>query len=133
MLVSAKAFIAAFFSVELLARQVWGLRKKQAFPYDPNYKGLMEVLVDDRDVMCGFRVHWPNNSQSTYRRTEDGIEMTNCSLDLQNATISLFVDLYARNPSEFSPLVERNANPTYTRLEGCDDPPTWPNLAENDV
>jgi hypothetical protein len=53
-LLAAKAFIAAFFQIELLARQVWGLRKSQAIPYDPHYKGLMEILVDDHDVMCGF-------------------------------------------------------------------------------
>ncbi len=131
MLVSAKAFIAAFFSVELLARQVWGCRKSQAIPYDPHYKGLMEVLVDDRDIMSGFRVHWPNNSQSTYRRTENGVEMTNCSLDLPNATISLFVDRYARNPGEFSPLVEHDAMPVYTMLEGRDKRPTWPTSTVN--
>lgn len=129
----AKAFIAAFFSVEQLARQVWGAKKQQAMPYDPVYKGLMEVLVDDRDLMCGFRVHWPNNSQSTYRRTEDGIDMTNCSLDLKNATLKLFVDLYAQNPGQFSPLVERDANPVYTKLDGCDEPPTWPASVANDT
>lgn len=128
-LMSAKAFITAFFSVEQLARQVWGTKKQQAIPYDPHYKGLVEVLVDDRDLMCGFQVHWPNNSQSTYRRTESGVEMINCYLDLKNATISLFVDLYAQNPGQFSPLVERNASPVYTNLEGCDEPPTWPAVA----
>ena len=77
---AARAFIAAFFKVELLARQVWGLSKQKAVPYDPHYKGLMEVLVDAQDVMCGFRVHWPNGSESTYRRTQDGVEMINCYL-----------------------------------------------------
>ena len=125
-LTAAKAFIAAFFQVELFARQVWGLEKQKAVPYDPHYKGLMEILVDDRDVMCGFRVHWPNGSQSTYRRTEDGIEMINCFLDLNSATISLFVNRYAQEPSEFSPLVERDAEPVYTKLDGCDMIPTWP-------
>jgi len=132
-LMSAKAFIAAFFSVEQLARQFFGTKKQQAIPYDPDYKGLMEVLVDNRDLMCGFRVHWPNNSQSTYRRTEEGIDMDNCSLDLKNATISLFVGLYARNPGQFSPLVERDANPVYTKLEGCDEPPTWSSAMANDT
>jgi len=130
-LMSAKAFIAAFFSVEQLARHAWGAKKQQAFAYDGRYKGLMEVLVDDRGLLCGFRVHWPNNSESTYRRTEDGIDMTNCSLDLKNATIELFVDLFARNPGQFSPLVERDANPVYTKLEGCDEPPAWPAAAVN--
>ena len=122
----AKAFVSAFFQVELLARQVWGAEKQKAIPYDPHYKGLMEVLVDDRDVMCGFRVHWPNNSQSTYRRTKDGVEMTNCMLDLKNATLDLFVDRYAQKPSSFSPLVENDASPIYTKLEGCDEVPSWP-------
>jgi hypothetical protein len=59
--------------------------------------------------------------------------MTNCSLDLKNATISLFVDLYARNPGQFSPLVECDADPIYTTLEGCDEPPTWPAVAVDDT
>lgn len=76
-LLAAKAFIAAFFRVELLARQVWGLRKGKAIPYDAHYKGLIEVLVDERDAMCGFKVHWPNSSESMYRRTDQGIDMVN--------------------------------------------------------
>ena len=125
-LTAAKAFVAAFFQVELLARQVWGLRKQRAVPYDPHYKGLMEILVDARDVMCGFRVHWPNGSESTYRRTENGVDMTNCYLDPKGTTIVLFVDRYARDPDEFSPLVERNVEPVYSKLDGCDVIPTWP-------
>ena len=91
---SAKAFIAAFFQMELTARQIWGLRKHQAVPYDPDYKGLMEVLVDVQDAMCGFRVHWPNGSDSTYRRTENGTEMINCHLDANGKTIALIVGRY---------------------------------------
>jgi hypothetical protein len=125
-LTCAKAFIAAFFSVEQLTRQVWGAKKQQAIPYDPVYKGLMEVLVDDRDLLCGFRVHWPNGSQSTYLRMQNGIDMDNCSLDIENATINLFVDRYAQNPGTFSPLVERNAIPVYTKLAGCDETLSWP-------
>lgn len=127
----AKAFMSAFFQMELLARQVWGLKKQRAIPYDPHYKGLMEVLVDDQDIMCGFRVHWPNNSESTYRRTKDGVEMTNCSLDLEDATLSLFVNLYAQKPGAFSPLVEHDAYPVYTKLDGCDEVPSWPAVVES--
>jgi hypothetical protein len=125
-LASAKAFIAAFFQVESIARQVWGAHKQKAIPYDPHYKGLMEVLVDDKDLLCGFRVHWPNGSQSTYRRTPDGVDMTNCTLDMNNKTIGLFVDLYAQKPGTFSPLVEHDASPIYTKLEGRDEEPSWP-------
>ena len=127
---SAKAFISAFFQVELLTRQVWGAEKHKAIPYDPQYKGLMEILVDERDVMCGFRVHWPNGSESTYRRTEDGIDMSNCYFDSDGASIALLVGQYATNSGEFSPLVERDTEPVYSRLEGCDIIPAWPPDAE---
>lgn len=126
LITKAKAFIAAFFQIEMIARQVWGLRKSTAIPYDGHYKGLMEVLVDDQDLLCGFAVHWPNNSQSAYRRTEQGVDMVNCMIDLKNATINLYVDLYARNPGSFSPLVERDAEPIYTPLDKSDTRPTWP-------
>jgi hypothetical protein len=125
-LTNAKAFIAAFFQMDLLARHAWGTRKQRAIPYDLAYKGLMEVLVDDKDLLCGFRVHWPNNSESTYRRKPDGIEMTNCMVHLKGKTIELMVGLYARQPGSFSPLVEHDAKPIYTKLEGCTEPPTWP-------
>lgn len=126
---SAKAFIAAFFRVDLLARQAWGEEKHKAVPYDPHYKGLMEIVVDERDLMCGFRVHWPNGSESTYRRTENGIDMTNCYFELDGATIALLVGQIATNPGEFSPLVERDAEPTYSKLDHCDTIPSWPSTA----
>lgn len=127
----AKAFIAAFFYLDHVARLHWGKHKQRAIPYDSHYKGLMEVLVDNEDMMCGFKVHWPNNSESFYRRTEDGVDMCNCMLDLKHATVQLFVDLYARNPGTFSPLVERDDKPVYTKLEGCSEFPTWPDADPN--
>ena len=121
----SKLFISAFFSLEAAARECWGGKKHRAIPYDPVYKGLMEVLVDDNDVMCGFKVHWPNNSESVYRRTRDGIDMINCMLDMKNATIQFMVDLYAREPGQFSPLVEKDGVPNYTKLEGTGVIPKW--------
>jgi hypothetical protein len=97
-------------------------------PYDPVYKGIMEVLVDDEGLMNGFKVHWPNESESVYRRTKSGIEMTNCFLDLKNANIEMFVGTYAREPGIFSPLVEADAVPIYTRLDGSSADLTWPSL-----
>jgi hypothetical protein len=126
MLTNAKAFIAAYFQADLDARQVWGSYGGEALPYDPHYKGLMEVLTDENGVMCGFAVHWPNNSQSTYRRTERGVDMVNCSVDLKDATISLFVDRYARRPGKFSPLVEFDGVPLYTPLDNSTVRPSWP-------
>jgi hypothetical protein len=122
----AKAFIGAVFYLDHVARKCWGQQKQRAIPYDARYKGLMEVLVDDKGLMCGFKVHWPNNSESFYRRTEEGVDMCNCMLDLKNATLDLFVNLYARTPGTFSPLVEHDRQPAYTKLEGVNEPPVWP-------
>lgn len=126
LITKAKAFIAAYLQIETDARCVWGSRKGQAIPYDSHYKGLMEVLVDGNDLMCGFAVHWPNNSQSMYKRTEHGVEMINCMVDPNHANIELWVDLYARKPGTFSPLVEEGTEPIYTPLDKSDIRPTWP-------
>jgi len=125
-LLSAKAFIAAFFSIEHDARSVWGGQAGRAIPYDAHYKGMMEVLADSNGLLCGFKVHWPNATDSIYRRTEDGIDMVNCMLAVQRNTLELMVGLYARDPGRFSPLVEKNGQPVYTSREGNDDPLHWP-------
>jgi len=87
----------------------------------------MEVLVNENDVMCGFKIHWPNNSESVYRRTRESIDMVNCMLDMKNSTLQFLVDLYAREPGKFSPLVEKDGIPSYTKLEGTGLIPKWEN------
>ena len=121
----AKTFISSFFQLEQEARRFWGGQKQGVVPYDPHYKGLMEILVDDQELMCGFSVHWPNESASTYRRTEIGVDMVNCFFDVENC-ISLMVGEYVRTPSDFSPLVEAGQQPVYTALDGSTEHPTWP-------
>jgi hypothetical protein len=120
----AKAFIGAFFTLEREARRGWGTNAGRGLAYDLAYKGVMEILTDDAGLMNGFKVHWPNESESTYRRTEAGIDMTNCMLDLEANTIGLMVGLYARNRDPFSPLVERGEPPIYTPLENG-EPTVW--------
>ena len=121
----SKLFISTIFGLDRTVREIWGKKKQLAVPYDPTYKGLMEILADDENLMCGFKVHWPNNSESVYRRTQDGIEMTNCMLDLKNSKVEFIVGLYARNPDAFSPLVEVNNKPVYTVIDGTEVTPTW--------
>lgn len=120
------AFYSTFFGIEHAARHSFGGISKKALPYDPHYKGLLEVLADKDGTMCGFCVHWPNGSDSTYRRTEDGIEMVNCMLALQQNRIEFMVGLYAQKPGSFSPLVEDGAQPIYTKREGNDASLEWP-------
>ena len=85
-------------------------------------KGVMEILVDAENLMNGFKVHWPNGSESVYRRTENGIVMDNCMLALDHNTLDLFVGLYAQRSSAFSPLVEEGTAPNYTPLENGETP-----------
>lgn len=125
-LTKAKVFISIFFGLEREARRRWGEYLGRGMPYDTHYKGILEVLVDDESLLNGFKVHWPNNTESVYRRTPDGVEMTNCLLDLEHANIELFVGSRARRPGEFSPLVEFDSQPEYTPLEGGNGRPTWP-------
>jgi hypothetical protein len=51
--------------------------------------------------------------------------MTNCMFD-KNGEVTLFVGSYAHRPGTFSPLVEADGTPVYTRLEGSDDELRWP-------
>ncbi len=120
----AKAFIGAFFTLEQEARRSWGANAGKGYAYDPVYKGVMEVLADDKGLMNGFKVHWPNGAESTYQRTEAGIDMSNCMLDLEANSIGLWVGLYARERDAFSPLVERGEAAAYTPLING-EPTVW--------
>ena len=124
----AKVFIAIFFELEREARRIWGQHAGKGIAYDSTYKGIMEVLVDGAGLMNGFKVHWPNCSDSMYRRTTGCIEVVNCSFATEQKTLNLFVGPYARNRSTFSPLVEDGATPLYSPLENGVAPiwnPSW--------
>ncbi len=116
----AKVFIGSFFQLEREARRLCGKYASRSMASDLVLKGGMEVLVDGDGLMNGFKVHRPNGSDSVYRRTADGIEMTNCMLAIQHASLELFVGQYAREPGEFSRLVETGAEPVYTPMENGD-------------
>jgi hypothetical protein len=128
LILKAKAFISAYFHVEQLARYSMGQNSGRGIPYDPVYKGLMEVLVDDQKLMCGFRVLWPNDCASTYRRAPEKVEQINCSVNLKEGTLDLFVGTYAVRKSAFSPLVEEGREPIYPPLYGSDIRPNWPEV-----
>lgn len=123
-ILKTKIFVSAFFGLHEDARKIWGQHKNRAIPYDPHYKGLMEVLVNENDLMCGFKVHWPNHSECYYKRTDDGCKMVNMWCDPAKGKIQLFVDLYASKPSAFSPLVEFDKEPSYSKLDSGETP-TW--------
>ena len=116
-ILKAKLFIGAFFALEEEARRQCGEAAGRGLAYDPNYKGIMEVLVDGDGLMDGYKVHWPNGSNSYYRRTPTGVDQVNSILQAHRPAVELFVGMYARQPGDFSPLVERGAEPIYSPLE----------------
>ncbi|NTZ44047.1 hypothetical protein G7A66_13355 [Altererythrobacter sp. SALINAS58] len=120
----AKLFIGAFFALEVEARRQCGEAAGRALAYDPHYKGIMEVLVNEEGLMDGYKVHWPNGSDSYYRRTPQGAKLVNCLPSAKRPAVELFVGLYARQRSQFSPLVEQGAEPIYTPLENG-EPTVW--------
>lgn len=121
-ILKTKIFIFTFFDLHEEARKVFGKFKNKVKPYEPHYKGLMEILVDDKDLMCGFKIHWPNNSEAYYRRTEKGCRMVNMWCDVKNSKITLWVDLKAEKPGNFSPLVEHDKLPIYSKLDSGEIP-----------
>jgi hypothetical protein len=121
----SKVFIGTFFQLEREARRAFGVYAGKGLGYDPAYKGIMEVLADEEGLMNGFKVHWPNMSESYYRRTATGTQMVNCLLSAGQPAIQLFVGIYARKRGRFSPLVEEGAEPNYTPLERTGEPPVW--------
>ncbi len=124
LITSAKLFIGAFFEMDRECRKLWGSQANRAMGYDPIYKGVMEILANEDGMLEGFKVHWPNATDSWYRRTDEGIEMTNIILALQHADLELFVGLYPKPADPFSPVVALGAQPVFTPLENG-EPVTW--------
>lgn len=111
-----KVFYSTFFGIERAARKGWADVAGRVLPYDLPLKGLLEFLTEG-GLLSGFRVHWPNGSDSVYRRTDDGIEMSNCHVTLDDKGVALMIGRKAQRRSLFSPLVEFGEAPRYTNRE----------------
>jgi hypothetical protein len=114
----------------IMALHQWARRqlvdfKNKILPYDWHYKGLLELLFED-DLVAGFRTYWPNGSISEFSRTR--AEMSHAiNMYFENdGSINFMVNLYARQPGTFSPLVERDGVPVYSPAKGRTKAPHWP-------
>lgn len=121
----AFAYYDAFFHLERMARRSLGSLAGRAFPYQSQYKGLIEYLSDNEGLLVGAVLHWPNGQESSYRRNADGSRPMN--LMPCGNSIEYRVDLVA-DPGFFSPLVSKNEEPRYTPLSGCSQPLSWPQV-----
>lgn len=119
------AFYSAFFTIHKETRSSFSTLKGKAIPYDLLLKGLLEFLLDDAGLLCGWIVHWPNGMESSFRRTSDGPQPLNIRAQIDDP-IALFVGEYHEDHEPFSKLVARGEQPVYTPLEGSTEPLRWP-------
>jgi hypothetical protein len=119
----ARAFYLAFIRVEKAARLSAGNNKGRGFPYDHEYKGILEVLADDGGYLCGAVIHWPNGLESRYLRTTNGSKPINIiPLD---CCLEPFVGEKPIPHDSFSPLLAPNKSPRYTPLVSSGQPLEW--------
>lgn len=107
-----------------LARAGFTHLRNIALPFQFRLKGLIEFLFED-DLVCGFRVYWPNLQGAEFTRTSKGCHAINLWPELQGG-LSIDVGLYASSPGPFSPLVENGREPAYAPAPGRTIRPHWP-------
>jgi hypothetical protein len=122
----ANAFYLAFVRVEKGARLNAGANKQRGFPYDKTYKGILEVLVDDEDYLCGAVIHWPNGQESYFERTAAGSRSMN--LMPLDGNFETFVGHIHSPHDPFSPLLRPGESPRYTNLRGISESLDWNEL-----
>jgi hypothetical protein len=125
LLMDAFAFYIALFSLYERCRKSFSDFEDVILPYDLHYKGLLQFIFDDEHRLIGFRTYWPNQSRSEFCRTERGCAGVNLHFD-PDGSINFMVGLYASKRGEFSPLVEHDAEPTYSMIPGTNVRPYWP-------
>ncbi len=124
-LTKAYAFYWAFFELEKHARQCFGSHRSKCYPFDYKHKGLMEFLIDNENLLNGFKVHWPNKLDSFFKRDSEGCTCSNIHLE-KDLSVNFFVGEFFRNHSPFSSLVPLNGQPEYSPMENSKIP-SWPN------
>jgi len=125
MVARAHAYFLAFIRLEAAARKRYKRYKGKCVPYDPNLKGLLELLIDDEGDLCGIKVHWPNKTESVFRRKGVRCESTNVTFDA-DGSVNFFVGEYFDDHNQQSPLVPKDRALEYTLAEGSAEPPGWP-------
>ena len=80
----------------------------KVLPFEFRLKGLIEFLFED-DLVCGFRIYWPNGQHSQYTRTTQGAHAMNFCPQIEGLRVQ--VGIYASTPGIFSPLVEDGDSP----------------------
>ncbi len=120
----ARAFHLAFIRIEKGARLAVGKNGGKAYIYDEQYKGLLEVVADANGFLCGAAIHWPNNTESSYFRTDIGSRSMN--IIPMDGGLETFVGQKHSPHDAFSPLLAPGEEPHYSPLSGSDEVLKWP-------
>ncbi len=121
----AYAYFHAFMKLETRARKEYAKLRGKCVPYEIELKALLELLFDDQEVLRGFKVHWPNKSESVFRRTGARCELQNVKID-SDGSVNLYMGEYYREHHPMTPLVPQGGQLEYTPAEGSSQPPRWP-------
>lgn len=97
---------------------------KTMIPFDGYYKGLLEIIFKDQE-MIGFRTYWPNQNVCLYSRAKEGCTAQNIVFEA-DGSINFMVGLFETNPGAFSPLVEKDCEPSYAEVPAALSRPYWP-------
>lgn len=85
----AFAFYSAFFtSYNTFKLDYKSLDRKRRFRKLPNYE-LLELLVDDKEGLCGFQMHFSNGQKATFIRHKESVQADN--IDFDSNGINFFV------------------------------------------
>lgn len=122
----AFAFYSAVLALHDRARRQLIDFEAKIVPFDPHYKGLLELLFEE-GALAGFRAYWPNGSISEFSRLHTGSSAVNVVFE-GDGSINFMVGLYAPKSrrSDFSPLVESGTPPVYRPAPGRTTAPHWP-------
>ncbi len=125
----AIVFYRALFEFTHKARAGFGDFKGECvrgefFPGQRELKGLLEFLIDGSELLCGWKIHWPNQLDSIYQRTIDGCEATNM-FNATDGTVEFFPGECFAEHVAFSPLVPLGGVPQYTLADGGRQPAVW--------
>jgi hypothetical protein len=119
------AFYTALFSLYERCLKSFGGFKDVFLPFDGQYKGILQLVFDEDQRLSGFRVYWPNNSLSEYKRVKSASGGINLEFD-PDGSINFMVGVYATKPGDFSPLAEFDCQPVYPEVPGTRIRPHWP-------
>ena len=120
----SRAFFLAFVRVEKGARLSIGRNKGRGFAYEHSHKGILEIVADEEEYLCGAIIHWPNGVETSYLRTHEGSRPLNL-LPL-DGNLETFFGMQHSPHDPFSPLLKPGETPRYTPLRGHSDSLKWP-------